>query len=350
MYPAIAIADAVRRQSPEAVIAFAGTRDRLEWRAVPRAGYEIHPITIQGFHRGQLSRNLAFPFKLVKGLWQSFSLVKAFDPDVVVGTGGYVSGPVLYAGYKRKRPVVIQEQNAFPGITNKLLGNYAQVIHLAFPEAERFFDASKCKLSGNPTRASLQAGTREAGLAHYDLPTDARVLFMFGGSLGSAALNETMEAGIARLFDEDEKLHVIWQTGSGYFEKYKDRVPGHPRMRMLEYIERMDLAYAVADLVLARAGAITCSELMVTGTPAILVPSPNVAEDHQTNNARSMVHAGAAKMLSEPELKEKWVAAVIALLKDAPGLQAMRNAALALARPKAAEEIATSVLKIVSGS
>ncbi len=345
VYPAIAIADAVRRQVPEAAIAFAGTENKIEWRAVPKAGYAIHPITIQGFHRRQMSRNLAFPFKLAKGLWQSWQLVGNFDPDVVVGTGGYVAGPVLYAAHRRKRPIVVQEQNAFPGVTNKLLGKYAHTIHLAFEEAKRFFPADRCVLSGNPTRAILQHGERNPAKAYYDIPDDHRVLLMFGGSLGSAALNAAMEAGIQQLL-QDEKLVVIWQTGSAYFEKLEARVTKHPRLRLLRYIDRMDLAYAAADLVLARAGAITCSELMVTGAPAVLVPSPNVAEDHQTKNAKSMEDAGAALLLPEENLKNNWIQTVTDLLDDPLRRNAMAAAAQALGRPDAADHIASSVLAI----
>lgn len=345
VYPAIAIADAIRRLVPEAAIAFAGTKDRLEWTAVPKAGYAIHPITIQGFHRGQMSRNLSFPFKLAKGLMQSWSLVGAFDPDVVVGTGGYVAGPVLYAGHLRKRPIVVQEQNAFPGVTNKLLGKYAHTVHLAFPDAKKYFNADRCVLSGNPTRQMLQHGTKQQGLQHFEIPDGSRVLLMFGGSLGSAALNAAMEKGITQLL-QDESLYVIWQTGSGYFDKLDQRIEKHPRLRLLKYIDRMDLAYAVADLVLGRAGAITCSELMVTGAPAVLVPSPNVAEDHQTKNAQSMEEAGAALLLPERDLQNDWVQVVVDLLQDDARRGKMVAAAKSLARPEAADTIAKSILEI----
>ncbi len=347
VYPAIAIADAIRRKVPEAAIAFAGTQDKLEWRAVPKAGYEIHPITIQGFHRKQMSRNLAFPFKLVKGLMQSWSLVGAFDPDVVVGTGGYVAGPVLYAAHLRKRPIVVQEQNAFPGVTNKLLGKYARIIHLAFSDASSYFNEDRCALSGNPTRQILQHGTREEALAHFDIPAEASVLLMFGGSLGSAALNAAMEDKIKRLL-EDESRYIIWQTGSAYYDALEKRVKDHPRLCLLKYIDRMDLAYAVADLVLARAGAITCSELMVTGSPAVLVPSPNVAEDHQTKNAQSMEKAGAAVLLPESELQGSWEEQVTGLLKDKKGRTKMAEAARVLGRPEAADTIAASILGLIS--
>ena len=343
VYPAIAIADALRELNSETAIAFAGTTDRIEWRAVPAAGYPIHPITVQGFHRGQWKRNLAFPFKLAKGLAQSWNLVGAFDPDVVVGTGGFVAGPVLYAGHLRKRSLVIQEQNAFPGVTNRLLGKHAHVIHLAFEGARKYFNANRCVLSGNPTRKDLQNLDPDAARDFYDVPVDARVLLMFGGSLGSAALNSAMEKIWSRLL-EDPSLYLLWQTGAIYHEDLMARIPDHPRLRLLKYIDRMDHAHALADLAVTRAGAITCSELLVTGTPAVLVPSPNVAEDHQTQNARSMVDSGAAKLLPESELEEGFYREITALLNDEPRRQQMAQAALDLATPDAALNIARSIL------
>ena len=345
IYPAIAIADAVRALEPGAVIEFAGTRDRMEWTAVPKAGYAIHPITVSGLHRKLTLRNLAFPFRLLKGLAQSWSLVGAFDPDVVVGTGGYVSGPVLWAAGMRKRPILVQEQNAYAGLTNRLLARLATRVHIAFEEARRYFDDEKCVLSGNPTRPELQLTERAEGRAALGLADDARVLFVFGGSLGSAALNAAMQARAPVLL-ADEGLHVLWQTGRLYYDRLEAQVEPHPRLRMMQYVDRMDQAYAAADLVLSRAGAITCSELMVTGTPAVLVPSPNVAEDHQTKNARAMADEGAAVVLPEAELGDGLVETVRGLLDDPERRAAMSRAARSMARPDAAEDIARDVLRI----
>lgn len=346
VYPAIAIADAIRMLAPEAAMAFAGTQDHLEWDAVPKAGYAIHPITVSGFHRKQPWRNVGFPFKLTKGLAQSWQLVGDFDADVAVGTGGYVAGPVLMAASWRRRPVVVQEQNAYAGITNRLLARRAAQIHIAFPEAKQAFPPEKCRLSGNPTRAALRRADRTAAREAFETPGDASLLLVFGGSLGSLALNTAMEAHLAALL-ADENVFVVWQTGARYYERLRARVPEHPRLRLRRYIDRMDLAYAAADVALCRAGAITCSELMVTGTPAILVPSPNVAEDHQTQNARSMAAAGAAVLIPEPDLHEAFTEKILALLKDRQGRMQMRHAARTLARPDAAERIARDVLRLV---
>lgn len=345
VYPAIAIADAVRQFAPSAEIAFAGTRDRMEWEAVPKAGYSIYPITVSGFQRALTLRNLAFPFKLLKGMYDSWTLVSRFDPDVAVGTGGYVSGPVLLAAALRGCPIVIQEQNAYAGLTNRLLARLANEIHIAFAEAKEYLPAEKCILSGNPTRDELLETDRAAGRSFFEVPEAARLLFVFGGSLGSEALNDAMEAHHRTLL-EDESVHLLWQTGERYFERLHARLGAHPRLRLKKYIDRMDLAYAAADLALCRAGAITCSELMVTRTPSILVPSPNVAEDHQTKNARSMARGGAAVLLPEKELSEKLVATVQELLGNDARRAKMTDAAGEIARPDAAEQIARSTLRL----
>ncbi len=346
VYPAIAIADAVRRMIPDAVIDFAGTRDRMEWEVVPKAGFEIHPISITGFHRGQLMRNLTLPFKVAKSMRESFELVRQFQPDVAVGTGGYVSGPVLLAASLKGRPIVIQEQNAYAGLTNRLLGKRAARVHVAFVEAKDYLPAEKCVFSGNPTRRELLVADRIQGRKWYDVPPGAFVLAVLGGSLGSRAINEAVLRNVTALL-EDDQTFVIWQSGSRYFEEMKRRAPAHPRLRLLEYIDRMDLTYAAADLALSRSGAITCSELMVTGTPSVLVPSPNVAEDHQTHNALSMTQSGAAVLLPEAEIEGRLVDEIRTLRADPERLSNMADAARQFARPKAATNIARDVLHLI---
>ncbi len=347
IYPALSIADAIKAIEPGAAIEFAGTQDRMEWKVVPKNGYAIHPITVSGFHRGELKRNLLFPFKLLRGLWQSWNLVKHFDADVVVGTGGFVAGPVLFAASLRGRPIVLQEQNAHAGVTNKLLAKRASEIHIAFEGAKNAFPEEKCVLNGNPTRPELQKvdEKRAEARAHWGIPEGVTVVLMFGGSLGSLALNNAMEAHHAALL-ADERIFLIWQTGARYYERLTQRIQEHPRLRLLQYIDRMDLAYAAADIALCRSGAITCSELMVTGTPSILVPSPNVAEDHQTKNAESMAEAKAASLLPEARLDAALVNEVRTLVQDPTRRTQMRTAARSIARPDAAHDIATSVLQL----
>ncbi len=345
VYPAIAIADAVTALRPDARVVFAGTEDRLEARAVPAAGYALHPITAQGVQRRLTWKNVTMPLQVARGLVQSWRLVGAIEPDVAVGTGGYVSGPVLLAARLRGRPLLIQEQNAYAGVTNRLLSYLADRVHLAFDEARDWVPADRSVVSGNPTRKALREADRGEARAALQMPAEARVLLVLGGSLGSAAINEAVAAALPALL-EDDRTHVVWQAGSRYHEALRERIDDHPRLRLVEYIDRMDRAYAAADLALCRAGALTCSELTVTGTPAVLVPSPNVVADHQTKNARSMERSGAARLLPEPELDARLTDVVLGLLDDADARADMAAAARTMARPDAAETIARDVLAL----
>jgi UDP-N-acetylglucosamine--N-acetylmuramyl-(pentapeptide) pyrophosphoryl-undecaprenol N-acetylglucosamine transferase len=353
VYPAIAIADAVRVLRPGAAVAFAGTRDRMEWEAVPKAGYPIRAVTVSGFQRGlsarALARNLTFPFKLVKGFWESWRLVGSFDPDVVVGTGGYASGPVGLAASLRGRTLVLQEQNAYAGATNKLLAPRADRVFLAFEAAAPFFEGAETVLSGNPVRQDLLAADRAEARVHFELPADADVLLVMGGSLGAGPLNGAVKLHLGALL-ADERTAVIWAAGSRYYDTLRAAIPDHPRLRLVPYLDRMDLAYAAADLALCRSGAITCSELAVTGTPSVLVPSPNVTADHQTKNARALAEAGAAVLLPETDLDARFEAVVPALLHDAAARRRMADAALAIARPEAAATIAEAVVALADAA
>ena len=349
VYPAIAIADAVRRQRPGAAVSFAGTRDRMEWEAVPKAGYAVQAVTVSGFQRGlsarALARNAAFPFKLAKGLWDSWRLVGAFDPDVVVGTGGYASGPVGLAASLRGRALVLQEQNAYAGATNKLLASRADTVFLAFEAAVPYFPNATTVVAGNPVRQDLVEVDPQEARAHWDIPADARVLLAMGGSLGAGPINGALKLHLDRVL-EDPRAFVIWAAGKRYYDTLRQAVPAHERLRLVPYLDRMDLAYAAADLALCRAGAITCSELTVTGTPAVLVPSPNVTADHQTKNARALVEAGAAVLLPEADLDARFDTTVLPLLHDDAARQRMADDALDIARPDAADTIARAVLAL----
>ena len=345
VYPAIAIADAVQELRPDAQIVFAGTQDRLEARAVPEAGYALHPITAQGIQRRAAASNLLLPFRVAQGLMQSWRLVGAIDPDVAVGTGGYVAGPVLLAAWLRGRPLLIQEQNAYAGLTNRILSRLASRIHLAFPEAKDWVPAERAVVSGNPTRRALREAEAEEVRHTFDLPDDARVLLVMGGSLGSAAINGAVKDNLETLLRGDD-AHVVWQTGKRYYESITDDIDEHPRLRVVEYIDQMGAAYAAADLVVCRAGALTCSELQVTGTPAVLVPSPNVTADHQTKNARSLERAGAAVRLDEADLDAQLGTVLLDLLGDPERRAQMAEAARDRARPDAAERIARDVLAL----
>jgi UDP-N-acetylglucosamine--N-acetylmuramyl-(pentapeptide) pyrophosphoryl-undecaprenol N-acetylglucosamine transferase len=345
VYPAIAIADAIRAREPEARVVFAGTKDRLEARAVPEAGYALHPIAAAGIPREVSARLLRVPGTVARGLAQAWRLVGAIDPDVAVGTGGYVAGPALLAARLRGRPVVVQEQNAYAGLTNRVLSLLAERVHVAFPEAAEWMLGGEVRVTGNPTREALHQADPAAARRALGLPSGATVLLVFGGSLGSAAINAALERHLDALL-ETPGTYVLWQTGTRYHDELSERVEDRPRLQMAPYIDRMDRAYAVADLALCRAGALTCSELMVTGTPAVLVPSPNVTADHQTKNARSMERAGAAKLLPEDDLEARLPTVVGELLADGDALAEMGAAAREAARPDAADVIAEDVLGI----
>jgi UDP-N-acetylglucosamine--N-acetylmuramyl-(pentapeptide) pyrophosphoryl-undecaprenol N-acetylglucosamine transferase len=326
----------------------------MEWEAVPRAGFPIYPITASALSRSSVTRNLKVPYRLAKGLKQSLRLVGDFDADVVFGAGGFVAGPVGLAAWMKRRPLVLQEQNAFAGLTNRMLGRLADEVHIAFPEAGRAFPGEKLILSGNPVRAELVTSKaadlvkrRLEGRAKYGLPADGQVLLVFGGSLGSQALNEAILSGIGRFLKETD-AHVVWQTGKRYFERVQASAPQTPRVQVLEYLDDMASAYAAADLAMCRSGASTCAELQVTGTPSLLVPSPNVAEDHQTHNARSLVANGSAQLLPEADLRASWVGRVSALINDPARLRRMATAATEHAVIDAAAKIAASILDLAT--
>lgn len=351
VYPAIAIARAVQSRRPSAEIAFAGSRDRMEWQAVPKAGFPIHEIAVQGLQRALTLRNARLPFTVTKGLMQAWSLIKHFDAHVVVGTGGYVALPVLLAARGRGVPTLIQEQNAYVGLTNRIAARFADRIHVAFQEAADRLPDGAAKVTGNPVRAELaDVAVRDRAEARAALGFEAanrEMVFVFGGSLGSLALNGAMERVVADLLRRPG-LCVYWQTGQNYHadmvERLRDRMTG--RLRVVPYVDDMATAYAAADVVVCRSGALTCSELMLTGRPSLLVPSPNVTEDHQTLNARSLQQAGAAEILQETDLNSTLVDRLFSLLDNPAGLRRMSGAARSLARPGAADDIAADVIQL----
>ncbi len=345
VYPAIAIADAVKRRRPDAVVAFAGSKDRIEWEVVPKAGYPIHSVAARGIQRRITMQNLKVPFAALKGVWQSWNLVDHFDADVAVGTGGFVAGPVIWAAYRRRRPILIQEQNAHVGITNRILSRFADRIHTAFRETLSTFPTEKTVVSGNPVRAELGQVSKEEARRFFQIESDQRVLLVLGGSGGSLAINETFSLQIKDFLHHQEAV-VIWQTGPKYFQNIESTVSAHPRLKILQFIDRMDMAYAVCDLAICRSGAITCSELMATSTPSILVPSPNVAANHQTSNARSLESMAAAVVLPEPEMRSRLYDLWQELWNDPDRLADMSVAAHENATPDAADTIAADVLQL----
>ncbi len=344
VYPAIAIADALKIENTATEILFVGTKNKMEWNAVPKAGYVIKNVWISGFHRRLTLKNLSFPFKLVTSLIQSLSIIKGFRPDVMVSCGGYVAGPTGWVAGKRGIKIVIQEQNSFPGVTNRMLAKFASKIFTAFKEAERFLPKEKIVEAGNPTRNTLTTVNKETGLKSFGFAADKPVLMIMGGSGGAKTINEAVKKNLDKL----DGLQVIWQCGSRYVDALLEEVDlnKYENVHLTAFIDNMPEAYAASDLIVSRAGASSCSEFMATGKPSLLIPSPNVAGDHQTQNAQSMVNAGASALLKDNEAVDALPKLVHDLIHDQKKLKAMNEAALKLAKPDAANFIAQEILTL----
>ena len=300
IYPAIAIANELKRRYPESEILFVGASDKMEMQKVPQAGYKIEGLWIAGIQRRLTLGNLMFPLKLASSLLKSKKIIKNFKPDVVIGTGGFASGPLLKAAASTGIPTVIQEQNSFPGITNKLLAKQTSRICVAYDNLERFFPAEKIVFTGNPVRQDIiEPADRQEALTKFGLDPDKKTLLVLGGSLGSRRINQLIDKELTWLLAQG--VQIIWQCGKFYFEEYRHH-GDKEHVTVLSFIDRMDLVYAAADVVISRSGASSVSELCIVGKPVIFIPSPNVAEDHQTKNAQSVVDKGGALMLKEVQL------------------------------------------------
>lgn len=305
IYPAVAIANELKVRFPDAEFLFVGAKDKMEMQKVPQAGYKIEGLWISGIQRKLTLQNLAFPLKLVSSLFKSFLIIKRFKPDVVIGTGGFASGAVLKVASMLGVPTLIQEQNSFPGITNKLLAKKAEAICVAYDGMEKFFPTAKIKLTGNPVRQDLifVDDKRLQGLTYFELNTEMRTLLVLGGSLGARRINQLMEKELDFILQLG--IQVVWQCGKLYYDEYK-HLNEKENVHVFAFIDRMDFAYAAADFIISRSGASSISELCIVGKPTVLIPSPNVAEDHQTKNALSLFESKAAILLKEIELEEKF--------------------------------------------
>lgn len=349
VYPAIAIADELKELKNSVEFLFVGTRDRMEWDAVPKAGYRIESIWISGFHRRLTPKNLAFPLKLLVSLMQSRSIIKQFKPDLVLSCGGFAAGPIGWVAGKNQIPICIQEQNSFPGWTNRKLGPNAARVYTAFEEAEKYFDKEKVRLYGNPVRNKLTGVTRQEAADLWNLNSGRSTLLVLGGSGGALTVNQAMIRHIKQLHDKLE-VQIIWQCGKHYYEKIISEINpvNFPNLRLQAFIDDMSSAYAIADLAVSRAGAISCAELKLTGTPSILIPSPNVAGDHQTKNANEMVTKGAAQMLRDEDAEAKLANRVTELFGYADRLKKMRENAIKLSKPEATRHIAEDMLSLIT--
>ncbi|WP_423149046.1 undecaprenyldiphospho-muramoylpentapeptide beta-N-acetylglucosaminyltransferase [Rubrolithibacter danxiaensis] len=348
IFPAVAIANALKRIDPNIEVLFVGAKGKMEMEKVPAAGYRIIGLDIQGFQRKALWKNILLPFKILSSVMQSIKIIKDFKPNVAVGVGGYASGPLLYAASILNIPYLIQEQNSYAGITNKRLSKKAKKICVAFEGMDKFFPAEKIMLTGNPIRReSVQIeGKREEAFAHFGLLPSKKILLVTGGSLGAGTLNKSMLHSLEKLVDEDVQL--IWQTGKYYFQSIQQEMEENsfPGIKVYEFLNRMDLAYAAADVIVSRAGAGTIAELCVVGKPVILVPSPNVAEDHQTKNAIALVNNGAAILVADSIAERELVETAISLIKNLQKCDELGRNIRKMALKDADEIIAKEVLRI----
>lgn len=350
IFPAIAIANALKKLDPSTEILFVGAEGRMEMERVPAAGYEIIGLDIRGIQRGSILKNLALPFKLIGSIIKARKIIKEFQPDAAVGVGGYASGPLLYAASMKNVPCLIQEQNSFAGVTNKRLGRKAKKICVAFDGMEAFFPKKKIVKTGNPVRRESVdiAGKREEAFKEFKLSPGKKTILVVGGSLGARTLNDSMLNGLEKIIESD--LQVIWQTGKHYYQNII-HVLGenyNPNIRILEFLNRMDLAYAAADIIISRAGAGTIAELCIVGKPVILVPSPNVAEDHQSKNAKALVQANAAEYVQDRKANRKLVSAAMDLFADDKLRKTLSENISKLALPDADVDIAKEVFAIIS--
>ena len=349
IFPALSIANALKERL-NAEILFVGAEDRMEMERVPAAGYEIKGLPVAGFNRKNLFKNFSVLLKLRRSIAMARRIVADFKPDIAIGVGGYCSGPTLKAAQRAGVPTLLQEQNSYAGVTNKLLAKKARSICVAYPGLERFFPADKIILTGNPVRKDLFAKSisKEKARERFGLNPKRPTVLVVGGSLGALTLNESMEAGIRRL--NEEGIQVIWQTGKNFGDRGTTAVKNLDGVVVTKFISDMAAAYAAADLVVSRAGAGSISELELLGKPCILVPSPNVAEDHQTKNARALSDKGAAILVADADAREKLVDEIIATVRDNARLQDMSAEIRRLALPDSAEKIVDEVIKIINNS
>ena len=352
IFPAVSIADAVKQLCPEAQILFVGAEGRMEMQRVPAAGYEIKGLPVAGFDRSHPWRNIGVLLKLRRSMQLAKKIVSEFQPDVAVGVGGYASGPTLKVAGKMGIPTLLQEQNSYAGVTNKLLAKQAQRICVAYDGMERFFPADRIMLTGNPVRRSLlsEAPTKADALRKLSLDEGKHTILIIGGSLGARTINESI-LGNLPLIRAQREVQFFWQTGKYYSASIAEELKGRgcpDNLHVADFISDMPAAYAAADLVVSRAGAGSISELCLLGKPAILVPSPNVAEDHQTKNAMALANKGAALCVADADARRTLLPLAINTVTDAQHLQELSTEILKLAKPDAAEEIAREVLKLAN--
>ena len=352
IFPAVSIANALREADPSCEILFVGALGRMEMERVPQAGYPIIGLPVKGFDRSHPWRNIRVVIDLLRSMSQARKIVRDFRPDVGIGVGGYASGAAMKMAAKMGVPILLQEQNGFAGVTNKLLKDDAKKICVAYEGMERFFPKEKIILTGNPVRQNLTSGSKEEAIRYFNeeigvnFNTEKKTLLIIGGSLGARTINQSIIVHLNKLIDSN--VQVIWQTGKNYLADCKKALEALPHNNIIctDFVSQMPLAYALADLVISRAGASSISELCLLGKPSILVPSPNVAEDHQTHNAMALVKKDAGVLVKDIDAKDQMVATALSLIHDTARLEALRANILTLALPDSAKRIAEEVMKL----
>ncbi len=345
IYPAIAIANELKSRFPDAEFLFVGAKDKMEMQKVPQAGYPIKGLWIAGLQRKITLQNMMFPIKLIDSLWKSRQILREFKPDVVIGTGGFASGALLKMAAIMGIPTLIQEQNSYPGITNKLLSEKANKICVAYENLERFFPKDKIVLTGNPVRQDLIdiEDKRSAAIKYFTLNKKKKTLLILGGSLGARRINQLIEKELDNILSQN--LQVIWQCGKLYFDEYQKY--NSDDVRVAAFIERMDFVYAAADLIISRAGASSVSELCIVGKPVIFIPSPNVAEDHQTKNAKAIVDKKGAILIKESDLDSEFSLVLESLINDEGKQNQLSENIKDLAMPEATRQIADEIVRLI---
>ncbi|SMG27189.1 UDP-N-acetylglucosamine-N-acetylmuramylpentapeptide N-acetylglucosamine transferase [Marivirga sericea] len=348
IFPALAIADEIKKQLPNADVLFVGAEGKMEMQKVPEAGYKIFGLPIAGIQRSLTLKNLSFPFKLLNSLKQAGRIVKNFKPDAVVGVGGYASGPTLRAASNLGIPCLLQEQNSYAGLTNKWLKKKVKQICVAYEGMDKYFPAQKLNVTGNPIRKNLlNLPKRSIAIKSFDLDESKKTILVLGGSLGARTINESIAQNLGVLAQEDYQM--LWQTGKLYHTEMTTRAnDSDPKqVKVLEFIKNMDEAYAAADIIISRAGALSVSELQVVGKPVIFVPSPNVAEDHQTKNAQALVSRNAALIVSDTKAVKELLPDAFKLLKDTEKQKMLSENIKKMAKPKATEDIVSIIFKMI---
>jgi UDP-N-acetylglucosamine--N-acetylmuramyl-(pentapeptide) pyrophosphoryl-undecaprenol N-acetylglucosamine transferase len=348
IFPAVAIANEIKRRRPTAQILFVGALGKMEMEKVPKAGYEIVGLPVAGFNRSNLLANLGFPIKLIKSLIKARSIIKAFKPDIAIGVGGFASGPTLWMANIMNIATLIQEQNSYAGVTNKFLSKKAKKICVAYPNMEKFFPKNKIVFTGNPVRSDVvnPSLSQEKARQFFNLESDRKTVLIVGGSLGALSINKAINSGLKVLLNSD--LQIIWQTGKNYIDTAKDTVLNLQTARVFvsDFIYEMDKAYKAADLVVSRAGALSVSELALVSKPAILVPYPYAAEDHQTQNALSLSENSAAYLIKDADLGDLLIDEIQKLINNDKKLSDLSENIVKFAKPDATKQIVDEVLSV----